>query len=161
MTGDLRCVFDPRTVAVVGASDEPGKVGATLMRNLERFGGEVVPISSSREDVAGRRAYKRLRDGPGGVDLAVAAVPARAVPAAGVPGVVEDAAAAGAGAVVVLSGGFAETGPEGTELQDRVVAAARRGDVRIVGPNCLGVQNCATGLTASMAAGTPDAAGGI
>ena len=156
MTADLRCVFDPRTVAVVGASDEPGKVGATLMRNLERFEGEVVPISSRRETVGGRRAYKRLADVPGGVDLAVAAVPAAAV-----PDVVEDAAAAGAGAVVVLSGGFAETGPEGTELQDRVVAAARAGDVRIVGPNCLGVQNCATGLNASMAAGTPDAAGGI
>lgn len=154
--GALDCVFDARRVAVVGASDEPGKVGATLMRNLEGFTGEVVPISASRERVAGRRAYKRLRDVPGDVDLAVAAVPARAV-----PGVVRDAAAAGVGAVVVLSGGFAETGAEGAELQARVVAAARAGGVRIVGPNCLGVQNCATGLNASMAAGTPDAAGGI
>ncbi|MBW3609159.1 MAG: acetate--CoA ligase family protein [Actinobacteria bacterium] len=154
--GALDCVFDARRVAVVGASDEPDKVGATLMRNLERFTGEVVPISSSREDVAGRRAYKRLRDVPGGVDLAVAAVPARAV-----PGVVQDAAAAGVGAVVVLSGGFAETGAEGAELQAEVVAAARAVGLRIVGPNCLGVQNCATRLNASMAAGTPDAAGGI
>lgn len=154
--GVLDCVFDARRVAVVGASDEPGKVGATLMRNLEGFTGEVVPISSSRESVAGRRAYKRLRDVPGGVDLAVAAVPAKAV-----PGVVQDAAAAGVGAVVVLSGGFAETGAEGADLQASVVAAARAGGVRIVGPNCLGVQNCATRLNASMAAGTPDVAGGI
>lgn len=154
--GALDCVFDARRVAVVGASDEPGKVGATLMRNLEGFTGEVVPISSSRESIAGRRAYKRLRDVPGAVDLAVAAVPAKAV-----PGVVQDAAAAGVGAVVVLSGGFAETGAEGAELQASVVAAARAGGVRIVGPNCLGVQNCGTGLNASMAAGTPDAAGGI
>ncbi len=126
------------------------------MTNLAGFEGEVVPISSSRDEVAGRTAYKRLRDVPGGVDLAVAAVPAKAV-----PGVVEDAVAAGAGALVVLSGGFAETGEEGAELQARVVAAARAGGLRIVGPNCLGVQNCATGLNASMAAGTPDVAGGI
>ncbi|HWC26302.1 MAG TPA: CoA-binding protein, partial [Solirubrobacteraceae bacterium] len=152
----LRRVFDPRSVAVVGASDEPGKLGATLMGNLERFTGDVVPISARRETVFGRRAYRRLRDVPGGVDLAVAAVPADAV-----PDVVQDAAAAGVGAVVVLSGGFAETGEAGGELQARVVAAARAGGVRIVGPNCFGVQNCATGLNASMAAGTADAAGGI
>jgi acetyltransferase len=153
---DLRTVFEPRRVAVVGASDEPGKVGTTLMGNLAAFQGEVVPISHSREEVGGRRAYKRLRDVPGGVDLAVAAVPAKAI-----LGVVEDAVAAGAGALVVLSGGFAETGAAGAELQQRVVAAARAGGVRIIGPNCLGVQNCATGLNASMAAGTPDHAGGI
>ena len=153
---DLRAVFEPRAVAIVGASDQPGKVGTTLMTNLAGFEGEVVPISSSRDEVAGRAAFKRLRDVPGGVDLAVAAVPAKAV-----PGVVEDAVAAGAGALVVLSGGFAETGEDGAELQARVVAAARAGGLRIVGPNCLGVQNCATGLNASMAAGTPDVAGGI
>jgi acetyltransferase len=152
----LDSIFEPRRVAVVGASDEPGKVGTTLMRNLAGFDGELVPISHGREEVGGRRAYKRLRDVPGGVDLAVAAVPAKAV-----PGVVEDAVAAGAGALVVLSGGFAETGDEGAELQRQVVAAARAGGVRIVGPNCLGVQNCTTGLNASMAAGTPDHAGGI
>jgi acetyltransferase len=156
MTRDLRAVFDPARVAVVGASDEPGKLGMTVMRNLETFAGEVIPISTSRQVVAGLRAYARLRDVPGGVDLAVAAVPAAAVPA-----VVDDAVAAGAGAVVVLSGGFAETGAEGAELQEQVVAAARSGGVRIVGPNCLGVQNCATGLNASMAAGTAEHAGGI
>lgn len=152
----LRAIFEPRRVAIVGASDEPGKVGTTLMRNLAAFAGEVVPISSSRADVDGKPAFKRLRDVPGGVDLAVAAVPAKAV-----PDVVDDAVAAGAGALVVLSGGFAETGAAGAELQARVVAAARAGGLRIVGPNCLGVQNCATGLNASMAAGTPDDAGSI
>jgi acyl-CoA synthetase (NDP forming) len=149
-------VFDPRSVAVVGASDTPGKLGTTLMRNLERFTGDVIPISASRDSVAGRRAYRRLQDVPGPVDLVVAAVPAAAVPE-----VVADAAAAGAGAVAILSGGFAEVGPEGSALQERIVAAARAGGVRIVGPNCLGVQNCATRLNATMAAGTPDAAGAI
>ena len=83
------------------------------------------------------------------------------MPAAAVPGVVEDAAGAGAGAVVVLSGGFAEVGAEGAALQERVVAAARAGGVRIVGPNCLGVQNCATGLNATMGSGTPAEGGAI
>jgi acetyltransferase len=149
-------IFDPRSVAVVGASDTPGKLGTTLMRNLDHFTGDVSPISASRDSVAGRQAYRRLQDVPGTVDLVVAAVPAAAV-----PDVVEDAAAAGAGAVVILSGGFAEVGPEGAVLQERIVAAARAGGVRIVGPNCLGVQNCATGLNATMAAGTPAVAGAV
>lgn len=149
-------IFDPRRVAVVGASDEPGKLGTTLMRNLEAFRGDVVPISVSRETVGGMPAYKRLADAPGEIDLVVAAVPAKAV-----PDVVEDAAAARAGAVVILSGGFAETGPDGAALQERIVATARAGGVRIVGPNCFGVQNSASRLNATMAAGTPDAAGTI
>ena len=156
MSGRLEQIFDPRRVAVVGASDQPGKLGTTLMRNLDGFAGEVVPISTGREEVAGRRAYRSVRDVPGAVDLVVAAVPAAAV-----PGVVEDAAGAGAGAVVVLSGGFAEVGAEGAALQERVVAAARAGGVRIVGPNCLGVQNCATGLNATMGSGTPAEGGAI
>jgi acetyltransferase len=152
----LDAVFSPRSVAVVGASDEPGKAGTMLLRNLAGFQGEVLPVSTSREEVAGLRAYRSLREVPGGVDLVIAAVPAQAV-----PDVIDDAAAAGAGAVVVLSGGFAETGKDGMRLQEQVVRKAREGGLRIVGPNCLGVQNCATGMNASMSAGTPEAAGRI
>lgn len=152
----LRAVFEPRRVAVVGASDRPGKVGTTIMENLAGFSGEVVPISTSSEQVGGGMAYPTLGQVPGHVDLVVAVVPAAAVPA-----VVEDAASAETDAVVVISGGFAETGPEGAELQRAVVASARAGGVRIVGPNCLGVQNCHTGLNASMAAGTLPEGGDI
>jgi acetate---CoA ligase (ADP-forming) len=156
MTGALELIFNPRRVAVVGASDRPGKMGTTFMRNLATFAGEVVPVTRSQETVDGRKAYRRLQDIPRGVDLAVLVVPAAAV-----PGVMADAAAAGAGAAIVISGGFAEAGPEGAALQRAAVEAAHAGGVRVVGPNCFGVQNCNAGLNASMATGTPPAGGDI
>ena len=101
-------------------------------------------------------AYPDLRDVPGQVDLAVIATPA-----ATVPGIVRSAAAKGVAAVVVLSAGFAETGDDGARLQDEAVAAARAGGVRLVGPNCFGVQNADLPLNASIAAGTPRGGGGV
>jgi acetyltransferase len=140
----LNALFSPRRVALVGASDRAGTLGYLLGRNLESFPGEVVPI----------RSGESLRDVPGEIDLAVVSVPAEAV-----PGVAADAAAKGVRAMVVLSGGFAETGPEGAALQARLVAAA--GPVRVIGPNCFGIQNCDLPLNASMAAGLPEGGGGI
>ena len=157
MTGVvLERVFNPGRVAVVGASDRPGKMGTSFMRNLASFAGEVVPVTRSQETVDGRKAYRRLQDIPGGVDLAVLVVPAAAVPE-----VMADAAAAGVAAAIVISGGFAETGPEGAALQRAALEAAHAGGVRVVGPNCFGVQNCNAGLNASMATGTPPAGGDI
>ncbi len=100
------------------------------------------------------RSGESLRDVPGEIDLAVVSVPAGAV-----PGVAADAAAKGVHAMVVLSGGFAETGPDGAALQARLVAAA--GPVRVIGPNCFGIQNCDLPLNASMATGLPEGGGGI
>jgi acetyltransferase len=131
-------------------------MGTIFMANLAGFPGDVIPVTPSADTVDGRKAYASLREIPGGVDLAVVVVPAAAV-----PGVVADAAAAGVGAAVLIPGGFAETGPEGQALQEAVVAAARQGGVRLVGPNCFGVQNCNSGLNASMATGTPPAGGDI
>ncbi len=150
----LDAVFGPRRVAIVGASDQAGKLGAVLWNNMAGFDGEVIPVSGSADQVGGQRAYPSLRDVEGTIDLAVLAVPASAC-----PDVAADAAAAGVGAVVVLSGGFAETGPDGAALQQRLKQAA--GSSRIVGPNCFGVQNAATGLNASMAAGSSADPGGI
>jgi acetate---CoA ligase (ADP-forming) len=147
-------VFNPRRVAVVGASDRPGRMGTTFMTNLDGFPGDVIPVTPSQETVSGRKAYASLRDIPGGIDLAVVVVPAAAV-----PGVMADASAAGVGAAVLIPGGFAEVGPEGAALQAAAVEAAQ--GVRIVGPNCFGVQNCNAGLNASMATGTPPAGGDI
>jgi acyl-CoA synthetase (NDP forming) len=152
----LSAVFEPRRVALVGASDQPGKTGELFWRNLASFPGEVVPVTSSAETVAGHKAYPTLRDVEGEIDLAVVVVPA-----AGVPAVIRDASAKGVSAAIVISGGFAEAGPGGIRLNDELVAAARAGGVRIVGPNCFGVQNCDLPLNASMAAGTPRAGGGI
>ena len=152
----LDAVFTPRRVAVVGASDRRGKMGTTFMHNLAGFPGEVIPVTTSKETVEGRKAYASLRDIPGRVDLAVVVVPAPEVRE-----VMTDAAAAGVGAAIVISGGFAETGPAGAALQAAAVEAARVGGVRLVGPNCFGVQNCNAGLNASMATGSPPAGGDI
>lgn len=156
MTGDLDVVFSPRRIALVGASDQPGKLGRLLWDNLTTFPGDVVPVTTSARSVAGVAAVASLRDVPGPVDLAVIAVPAPAVPK-----VVGDAAASGIPAVVVLTGGFAEVGTQGQRLQEQLVAAAGAGGVRVIGPNSLGVQNCDLPLNASMAAGVPPGGGGI
>jgi acetyltransferase len=141
----LDALFNPRRVALVGASDRPGTLGALLAANLASFPGDVVAVRSGQS----------LRDVAGPIDLAVVAVPAAAVPA-----VAADAAAAGVGAMVVLSGGFAETGADGAALQEALIRAAA-GRVRVVGPNCFGVQNCDLPLNASIASGLPMGGGGI
>ena len=154
----LAAVFTPRRVALVGASDRAGSVGRLLWDNLAGFPGEVVPVGPAGPTghVGGQVTYPTLRDVPGEVDLAVVATPA-----ATVPGIVRDAADKGVAAVVVLSAGFAETGGEGARLQDETLAAARAGGVRLVGPNCFGVQNADLPLNASIAAGTPRGGGGV
>jgi acetyltransferase len=151
----LAAVFAPRRVALVGASDRPGSVGRLLWDNLAGFPGEVLPVGPA-DRVGGQMAYPDLRDVPGQVDLAVIATPA-----ASVPGIVRAAAGKGIAAVVVLSAGFAETGDDGARLQDEAVAAARAGGVRLVGPNCFGVQNADLPLNASIAAGPPRGGGGV
>ena len=156
LTGDgLAAVFDPRRVALVGASDRVGSVGRLLWDNLADFPGEVLPVCQAAT-VAGRPAYPDLRDVPGEVDLAVIATPA-----ATVPDIIVAAAAKGVAAVVVLSAGFAETGPAGAKLQAEAVAVARSGGVRLVGPNCFGVQNADLPLNASISAGAPRGGGGV
>ncbi len=155
MTG-LDAVFTPQRIALVGASDKPGSMGELFGRNLADFPGEVVPVTPSASTVNGKRAYPSLADVEGGVELAVVVVRADAVPA-----VIRDAATAGVPAALVISGGFAETGPDGAELQAEMLAAARAGGVRLVGPNCFGVQNCDLPLNASMSRGLPPGGGGI
>jgi acyl-CoA synthetase (NDP forming) len=153
--GGLRALLDPGSVALVGASDRPGSLGALLWHNLQTFRGDVVAVTP-RGVIAGHPAVPSLRELRAPVDLAVVATPARTV-----ADVARDAAAGGARALVVLSGGFAETGPDGARLQREVVEASRRGGVRLLGPNSFGVQNCDTLLNASMAGGLPAGGGGV
>src|SRR5882757_8067005 len=155
LTG-LAAVFEPRRIALVGASDQPGRTGELFWRNLSSFPGEVVAVTRSAETVAGHKAYPSLLAIEGDIDLAVVVVPAAAV-----AGVIRDAGVKGVPAAIVISGGFAEAGPEGLRRHYELMAAAHAGGVRIVGPNCFGVQNCDLPLNASMAAGTPRGGGGI
>jgi acyl-CoA synthetase (NDP forming) len=152
----LTAVFEPRRIALVGASDQPGRTGEVFWRNLSSFPGEVVPVTRSAEIVAGHKAYPSLAAVDGDIDLVVVVVPAESVPA-----VIREAGAKGVSAAIVISGGFAEAGPEGLRRHYELMSAARAGGVRIVGPNCFGVQNCDLPLNASLAAGTPAGGGGI
>ena len=147
-------VLAPRSVAVVGAGRRPGSIGNTVFRNIIAggFTGVVHPVNPAATSVAGVRAFPDLASIPEPVDLAVIVVPASAVLT-----VVEEAGHAGVGAVVVISAGFAETGPDGAKLQNEVVRAAHRHGMRLVGPNCVGVINTAedTRLNATFAPDEP------
>ena len=142
--------FRPRSVAVVGATETPRSVGRTLLHNLisTPFGGTVYPVNPKRDNVLGIKAYRSIADVPGPVDLAVVVTPA-----ATVPRVIGECADRAVPAAVIISAGFHETGAAGAELEQQVRAEARRGEMRIVGPNCLGVMSPLTGLNATFAAG--------
>jgi acetyltransferase len=154
---DLQPLLAPRSVALVGASERAGSLGRIVARNLEAgaLKGELYPVNPKHPAVFGRRAYARLTQLPQAPDLAVVVTPARTV-----PGIVEDAAAAGVKAAVVLTSGFGESGAEGQALQDAVLAAAKRGGVRLLGPNCLGLMRTDCGLNATFAR-TPALAGNL
>ena len=134
----LRQVLSPRSVAVIGASRQRGTVGGELFHNLlaGEFNGPVYPVNPSASVVQSVVAYRSVLDVPGPVDLAVVATPAAAV-----VGVARECAAKGVRALVVISAGFAETGPEGLERQRALLRTCREAGMRLIGPNCLGVIN--------------------
>ena len=127
-------LFLPRSIAVVGASTDPTKVGYAAFRNLLRFKGDLYPVNPKRDEVLGRKAYPTLTSLPDPVDMVVVAIPAVLV-----PGVIEEAGRAGARVAVILSAGFREAGEEGARLEEALLANAERAGIRVVGPNCLGI----------------------
>ncbi|PRY50186.1 acetyltransferase [Geodermatophilus tzadiensis] len=148
---DLRPLFAPRGVAVVGASRDPGKLGAVMARSLGRFPGTVVGVNARDADpAAGRFATvaEAAAASPDPIDLAVLCVPAAVSARA-----LADAARAGVRAALVCSGGYAEAGGEGGDHQDALVAAARDAGVALLGPNTSGFLVPARGLTASFVPG--------
>jgi acyl-CoA synthetase (NDP forming)/GNAT superfamily N-acetyltransferase len=144
-------LLTPGSVAVIGASREPGGVGQTVLRNLlaADFTGPVYPVHREVRAVAGVRAYPRVTAIDGDVDLAVVAVPAESV-----IDVVKECAEKGVHGLVVVSSGFGETGVHGKERQDELARIARAYGLRVVGPNCLGIANTdpAVRLNATLAA---------
>ncbi len=149
-TRPLDAIFAPRTIAVIGATETTGSVGRTLLWNLvtSPFGGTVFPVNPKRSSVLGIKAYPDIQAIPERVDLAVVVTPAARVPE--VIGQCADARVKGA---IVISAGFRELGPAGLALEQRVLEQARRGGMRVIGPNCLGVMNPLTGLNATFAKG--------
>lgn len=153
----IRPFFNPRSVAVVGASRRAGTIGATLVSNLKQngFKGEIFPVNPyAREEIEGLKAYPRVSDIGAPVDLAVIAVPAPAVEAA-----VADCAQAGVRGVVVISAGFGEVSESGRATERRLYELVRRSGMRMVGPNCMGVLNTdpAVSLDATFAPTFPPA----
>jgi acetyltransferase len=143
----LRPLLAARSVALVGATEREGALGAIVFRNLAAGGlRELYAVNPKHAAVFGQRSYARLGDLPQPPDLAVLVTPARSVPQ-----ILEEAGAAGIKAALVLSSGFAEAGAEGAALQARALDAARRAGVRVIGPNCLGVLRADCGLNASFA----------
>ncbi|HEU5216612.1 MAG TPA: GNAT family N-acetyltransferase [Gaiellaceae bacterium] len=144
----LEPFFRPRAVAVVGASRRRGSIGGELFRNIlaADFAGSVYPVNRNGDAVAGVHGHRKLAEIAEDVDLAVICVPGEKVIEAA-----EDALAAGVRALVVISAGFAETGSEGAERQERLLALARTHGARLLGPNCLGIASSSVHLNATFA----------
>ncbi len=142
----LNYALAPRSVAVIGASDNPHKVGGRPILFMQRYGfrGAIYPVNPARKTVQGLAAFPDLDSVPETPELAVIAVAGdEAVEA------VEACAARGVRVAVVMASGFAETGEEGRRKQERMVEAAARGGMRLIGPNCQGIANFATGVVAN------------
>jgi acetyltransferase len=150
---NLDKIFDPRRVAVIGASDTPTSVGYTVLRNLvgSGFAGVVYPINPRREAIQGIHAYQDVKSLPHVPDLGVICTPAPSV-----PGLVRELGEAGTRGIVIISAGFREIGAEGRKLEEQVRDEQRKfAGMRILGPNCLGIMVPAIHLNASFAAATP------
>src|SRR6185369_8135837 len=148
----LDALLDPRSVAVIGATDREGSVGRTVLWNLSsktvggQAWGSVYPINPKRKEVLGIRAFQKVGDIPEAPDLAVIVTPAPTVPA-----MVEECGLAGVRGIVVISAGFKEVGHEGELLEGQIMEQVRRFGMRLIGPNCLGLMRPHRGFNASFA----------
>jgi len=135
--------FRPRSVAVIGASDDATRISGRALHYLIRAGyrGAIYPVNNRRETVQGLRAYAALADVPQTPDIALIALPSRLL-----EGALTECLEQGVGAAVVYAAGFAETGSDGGALQDRLAAIAAAGDIRLFGPNCLGLLHTDSGF---------------
>jgi len=148
----LDMFFNPQSVAVIGASRNPIKLGYGVLSNIIQHGyqGRVYPINPKADEVLGLRAYPSILSVPDPVELAVIVVPAKYVAS-----VLEECGQKGVKGAVIISAGFREVGREGKRMEDELVAIARRYGMRLVGPNCLGVIDTISHLNASFAVGMP------
>jgi acetate---CoA ligase (ADP-forming) len=148
----LEVFFKPRSVAVIGATREPGGLGYSVLKNIVSYGysGPVYPINPKAAEIAGMRAYPSVLDVPDEVELGVIVTPARIVPA-----VVEQCGQKGCKGLIIISAGFREAGPEGLKAERLIGETAARYNMRVIGPNCLGVIDTTIGLNASFAAEMP------
>jgi acetyltransferase len=144
----LDVFFHPKKVAVIGATEAPHSVGRSILSNLidAPFPGTLYPVNPKRDALLGLHCYPNIASVPEPVDLAVIATPASTV-----PGVIRECADAGVPAAIIISAGFRETGEHGALLENEILEEARRGGMRIVGPNCLGLMSPHYKLNATFA----------
>jgi len=148
----LEAFFKPRNIAVIGASREPEKVGHRVFRNLvdSGFEGGLYPVNPRAEEILGLKCYRSATDIPGDVDLAVIVVPAKIVPEAA-----KECGVKGVKGIVVISAGFSETGREGVLLERELLSICHEHNMRVQGPNCLGIISTQCRMNASFAGATP------
>lgn len=148
----LEKLFSPTSVAVVGASRTPGKVGHDILANLVSggFEGEIIPVNPAGGELHNLKVYKKLTDYRGNIDQVIIAVPGKYV-----LDVARDAVSKKAGSIIVISAGFRETGAEGSKQQDALADICKRGGTRLLGPNCLGLINTRHKLNSSFAGRMP------
>jgi len=146
-------LFAPSSVAVVGASENPGKLGNQVLANLiaSGFGGALYPVNPKADEILGLKAYPSVSDIPGDLDMIVVVIPNKFV-----ADVLEESGKKGVKAAIIITAGFREAGAEGVALEQELLHVAGRYGMRLVGPNCLGVIDTHTPMNASFAAGTPD-----
>jgi acetyltransferase len=152
MGGELKAIFHPSSVAIIGASRTPGKVGYVLTKNVINSGyaGEIFPINPNADEILDLKSYSSILDVPSEIDLAVISVPANIVLQ-----VAEECGKKGVKAIVVVTAGFKETGHEGALLEMQLADIGERFGMRIQGPNCLGIIDTSTPINLSFAAAMP------
>jgi acetyltransferase len=153
MSNNLDFIFYPKTIAVVGASHVEQKIGYVIFKNLldNYKNGKVYPVNPNRKEILGQKCYPSVKDiTEDSIDLVVVTIPAKEVPK-----IISDCAVSNVKSVLIISAGFKETGSEGAKLEKEVVDLAKKRNIRIVGPNCLGIINTSNNLNASFAPEMP------
>ena len=148
----LEGFFNPKSVAIVGASQKKGKVGYEILTNMIKAGyqGEIFPVNNKARNIEGLKCYPDLKSIGQIPELVIVIVPAPAVPA-----VMQECAKIGVKSVIIITAGFKEVGKEGAEIEKQVVRIAKQAGIRIIGPNCLGVIAPANKVNASFGGELP------
>jgi len=143
---NLDKIFKPKSIAVIGASNEKGSVGHALFNNVKKYKGRVYPVNIKRKSVQGVKAYKKVEEIKENIDLAIIATPAFTVPS-----VVEECGKKKIKGIIIISAGFNEAGEKGKKLSEEIKKISEKYKIRIIGPNCLGIISPYIGLNASFA----------
>ena len=156
MTNSLKPFFEPKGVAVIGASEKPDKLSHGILKNMLQYGyqGEVYPVNPKSKEILGKKCYADINAVPDPVDLAVVILPAPVI-----PGILDACGKRGVKNVTVISGGFKEIGDEGKKLEAKILEIINQYGMRMIGPNCVGQMNLHSGMNTTFINGRPEVGG--